>query len=71
VGWPGFIEASIFITVLLAALIYLIRIGALELTRRHQPFRATQLKRLQQVENQPVEQSFFDQTIFDQTKGQQ
>jgi len=36
VGMAGFIEASIFIAVLLAALIYLIRIGALQLTRRHQ-----------------------------------
>jgi NADH-quinone oxidoreductase subunit A len=71
VGWAGFIEASIFITVLLAALIYLIRIGALELTRRHQPFRATQLQRLQQAENRPVEQSIFEQTLFDKSKGQQ
>jgi len=66
VGWPGFIEASIFITVLLAALVYLIRIGALEITQRHQPFRARQLQRLQQVAHRPVEQ-----TIFDQSKGQQ
>ncbi len=29
-GWPGFIEISIFISVLLAALFYLWRIGALE-----------------------------------------
>ena len=29
-GWPGFIEAAIFITVLLAGLIYIWRIGALE-----------------------------------------
>lgn len=41
-GWPGFIEASIFILVLLVALIYLWRVGALSLKRRHQPFR-TQL----------------------------
>jgi NADH-quinone oxidoreductase subunit A len=39
VGWAGFIEASIFIGVLLAALIYIIRIGALELKHRHLPFR--------------------------------
>lgn len=71
VGWPGFIEASIFITVLLAALIYLIRIGALELTRRHQPYRSTQLQRLQKAEKQPVKQSIFEQTLFDKTKGQQ
>ena len=34
-GWPGFIEASIFIFILLAALWYLWRVGALQLTRRH------------------------------------
>lgn len=39
VGWAGFIEASIFIAILLAALLYLWRIGALELKHRHQPFR--------------------------------
>jgi NADH-quinone oxidoreductase subunit A len=39
VGWAGFIEASIFIGVLLAALIYIIRIGGLELKTRHKPFR--------------------------------
>lgn len=43
VGWLGFIEASIFIFVLLAALIYLIRIGALELKHRHQGMRIQQL----------------------------
>jgi NADH-quinone oxidoreductase subunit A len=39
VGWAGFIEASIFIIILLVALIYLWRIGALELTHRHLPFK--------------------------------
>mgnify|MGYP006124345151 FL=1 len=39
VGWPGFIEASIFIIILLVALIYLWRIGALELKHRHLPFK--------------------------------
>lgn len=29
-GWPGFIEATIFILILLAGLIYLWRLGALE-----------------------------------------
>jgi NADH-quinone oxidoreductase subunit A len=29
-GWPGFIEAAIFILVLLAGLIYVWRIGALD-----------------------------------------
>lgn len=43
VGWLGFIEASIFILVLLAALVYLVRIGALELKHRHQSVRAKQL----------------------------
>ncbi len=42
VGWAGFIEASIFIGVLLAALIYIVRIGALELKHRHLPFRQQQ-----------------------------
>ncbi|BDH45088.1 NADH-quinone oxidoreductase subunit A [Salmonella enterica subsp. enterica serovar Choleraesuis] len=32
VGWIGFIEAAIFIFVLLAGLIYLVRIGALDWT---------------------------------------
>ena len=40
VGWAGFIEASIFIFILLAALIYIWRIGALELKHKHQPLRA-------------------------------
>ncbi|MDD5580591.1 MAG: NADH-quinone oxidoreductase subunit A [Methylobacter sp.] len=35
-GWPGFIEALIFITVLIAALIYLWAIGALEWSTRRQ-----------------------------------
>ena len=39
VGWAGFIEAAIFIFILLAALIYLWRIGALSLKRRHVSFR--------------------------------
>ena len=43
VGWLGFIEASIFILILLAALVYLARIGALELKHRHQPHRLQQL----------------------------
>lgn len=39
VGWPGFIEATIFIVILLAALIYLWRIGALEMKHRHLPYK--------------------------------
>jgi NADH-quinone oxidoreductase subunit A len=35
-GWPGFIEALIFIIVLIAALIYLWAIGALEWSTRRQ-----------------------------------
>jgi NADH-quinone oxidoreductase subunit A len=42
VGWAGFIEASIFIGILLAGLIYIIRIGALEIKHRHLPFRHQQ-----------------------------
>ncbi|TLU64235.1 NADH-quinone oxidoreductase subunit A [Thalassotalea litorea] len=41
-GMAGFIEASIFITILLAALVYLWRIGALELIRKHRPARMRQ-----------------------------
>ncbi|TKB43473.1 NADH-quinone oxidoreductase subunit A [Thalassotalea mangrovi] len=41
-GMAGFIEASIFITILLAALIYLWRIGALELIHKHRPARVRQ-----------------------------
>ena len=40
VGVAGFIEACIFITILLVALVYLKQIGALSLKHRHQPLRA-------------------------------
>ncbi len=70
VGWAGFIEASIFIVILLAALIYLVRVGALELTRRHRPFRETQLKRLQQAESQGGDHKLFVQNLPEQHKGQ-
>lgn len=43
VGWLGFIEASIFIIVLLVALIYIWRIGGLSLKKRHLPYRQSQL----------------------------
>ncbi|VEB56656.1 NADH dehydrogenase I chain A [Salmonella enterica subsp. enterica] len=33
-GWVGFVEAAIFIFVLLAGLVYLARIGALDLDAR-------------------------------------
>ena len=35
-GWLGFVEATIFVTVLLAALAYLWRIGALDWSARYQ-----------------------------------
>lgn len=35
-GWPGFIEAAMFVTVLLAALAYLWRIGALDWSAHYQ-----------------------------------
>jgi len=35
-GWPGYIEMLIFIGVLFAALVYLWRVGALELRTRRQ-----------------------------------
>jgi len=35
-GWPGFIEALIFISVLIAALIYLWAVGALDWRTRRQ-----------------------------------
>ncbi len=47
VGWAGFIEATIFIVILLVALVYIWRIGALDLKQRHQPFRQQQLQRQQ------------------------
>ena len=47
VGWAGFIEASVFIVILLAALLYLWRTGALELKHRHKPFRVQKLQQLE------------------------
>ncbi len=60
VGWAGFIEASIFILILLAALIYLWRIGALELMHRHKPFRNKAIERHQLSAQQT---SIEEQTI--------
>lgn len=34
-GWTGFVEAAIFIGVLLAALVYLVRVGALDWAPQH------------------------------------
>ena len=47
VGWAGFIEAGIFIVILLVALLYLWRIGALDLKRRHQALRQHKLNQQQ------------------------
>lgn len=35
-GWPGFIEAAIFVTILLVALVYLWRVGALDWSAQFQ-----------------------------------
>lgn len=43
-GWPGFIEATIFILVLLAGLVYLWRLGALEWAPEARRRRAQKLK---------------------------
>ncbi|NQY34679.1 MAG: NADH-quinone oxidoreductase subunit A [Alteromonadaceae bacterium] len=51
VGWAGFIEASIFIGILLVALLYIWRIGALELKHRHLPFRQQQIDAQQNLSN--------------------
>ncbi len=51
VGWMGFIEASVFILVLLAGLVYVWRIGALSLKKRHVPYRQNQLDISSQSQN--------------------
>lgn len=51
VGWLGFIEASIFIFVLLAALIYIWRIGGLSLKKRHVSYRQSQLELTSSTKN--------------------
>lgn len=56
VGWMGFIEASIFITVLLAALIYIWRIGGLSLKKRHLPYRQSQQNLSVKTQHQSVQQ---------------
>ena len=58
VGWLGFIEASIFIFILLVALLYIYRIGALQLTRRHVPYRQIQLQ--QRLNQASVDSSTTD-----------
>ncbi|OMQ24699.1 NADH-quinone oxidoreductase subunit A [Serratia oryzae] len=46
-GWVGFIEAAIFILVLLAGLVYLVRIGALDWT----PVRSKRLSKPSTIKN--------------------
>jgi NADH-quinone oxidoreductase subunit A len=46
-GWVGFIEATIFILVLLAGLVYLVRIGALDWT----PVRSKRLSKPSTIKN--------------------
>ena len=50
-GWLGFIEAAIFVTVLLAALAYLWRIGALDWSARYQRPPIHRLHRLKAKED--------------------
>lgn len=51
-GWLGFIEATIFIFILLASLVYLVRIGALDWT----PERSRLLRRTRQIGKIPREE---------------
>lgn len=51
-GWVGFIEATIFILILLAGLVYLVRIGALDWT----PERSRRLRRAGPVGESPRHQ---------------
>lgn len=37
IGWTGYVEGVVFIGVLLAALVYLWRVGALDSVTRHRP----------------------------------
>lgn len=54
VGLAGFIEASIFIVILLVALIYIWRIGALQLSHKHLPAREA-LRQSLTFDNAPVQ----------------
>lgn len=51
-GWVGFIEATIFILILLAGLVYLVRIGALDWT----PERSRRLRRAGPIGETPRHQ---------------
>ena len=53
-GWPGFIEAAIFVAILLAALAYLWRIGALDWSSRYQRPAIHRLHRPQAEERRNV-----------------
>lgn len=53
-GWPGFIEAAIFVAILLAALAYLWRIGALDWSSRYQRPAIHRLHHLQAEERRNV-----------------
>lgn len=46
-GWLGFIEAALFVAILLAALAYLWRVGALDWSAQYQRPQVHRLKRLQ------------------------
>lgn len=50
IGWPGFIEAAIFVAVLLAALAYLWLVGALDWSARFQRPPIHRLRRFQRRE---------------------
>lgn len=71
VGWLGFIEASIFIIVLLAALLYVWRIGALSLKKRHLPFRQTQINFANQdlPDSEIIEQNSLSSTQQNSSRG--
>lgn len=53
VGLAGFIEATIFIVILLVALIYIWRIGGLQLSHKHLPPREV-LRQSLNLENEPI-----------------
>jgi NADH-quinone oxidoreductase subunit A len=49
-GWLGFIEATVFVSILLAALVYLWRIGALDWSPQYQRSSVHRLRRLKAKE---------------------
>lgn len=52
-GWIGFIEAAIFILVLLAGLVYLVRIGALDWTPSRSKRRVTKPSTVTNINSHP------------------